>query len=377
MKILITGGAGFIGSNLVSLLSNLNYEITVIDSLLKQVHGKRQESFSYFQILGKCKFVKSDVNDNSVFKRLLLDSEILIHLASQTGTGQSMYEKDLYEKSNVIGTENIYKLLNENRNNIKKIILTSSRSVYGEGEYEYLDGTSYTNSKFKRNKLDLKEDFDFYCHKTNKKLRPIATKETSRLAPKSYYAETKLRQEHIVKKINKELGINCIILRLQNVYGEGQSLINPYTGILSIFSNRILTSSRIEIFEDGQQTRDFVHVSDVVSIIKKIIDDEVKNKLLIYNVGSGSSTKIIDVVENLYEYFKKKKNYVVTGKHRKGDIRHNFSDISKIKNDYKFSISVDFNEGINRYIDWVKNQDIVENNYENTLNELRQKGLLE
>ncbi|RPG52391.1 MAG: NAD-dependent epimerase/dehydratase family protein [Flavobacteriales bacterium TMED84] len=377
MKILITGGAGFIGSNLVSLLSNLNYEITVIDSLLKQVHGKRQESFSYFQILGKCKFVKSDVNDNSVFKRLLLDSEILIHLASQTGTGQSMYEKDLYEKSNVIGTENIYKLLNENRNNIKKIILTSSRSVYGEGEYEYLDGTSYTNSKFKRNKLDLKEDFDFYCHKTNKKLRPIATKETSRLAPKSYYAETKLRQEHIVKKINKELGINCIILRLQNVYGEGQSLINPYTGILSIFSNRILTSSRIEIFEDGQQTRDFVHVSDVVSIIKKIIDDEVKNKLLIYNVGSGSRTKIIDVVENLYEYFKKKKNYVVTGKHRKGDIRHNFSDISKIKNDYKFSISVDFNEGINRYIDWVKNQDIVENNYENTLNELRQKGLLE
>ena len=376
MKILITGGAGFIGSNLVNLLSNLNYEITVIDSLLKQVHGKSQESFSYCQILGKCKFVKSDVNDNSVFKRLLLDSEILIHLASQTGTGQSMYEKDLYEKSNVIGTENIYKLLNENRNNIKKIILTSSRSVYGEGEYEYLDGTSYTNSKFKRNKLDSREDFDFYCYKTNKKLRPIATKETSRLAPKSYYAETKLKQEHIVKKINKELGIDCIILRLQNVYGEGQSLINPYTGILSIFSNRILTSSRIEIFEDGQQTRDFVHVSDVVSIIKKIIDDEVKNKLLIYNVGSGSHTKIIDVVENLYEYLKKKKNYVVTGKHRKGDIRHNFSDISKIKNDYKFSISVDFNEGINRYIDWVKNQDIVENNYENTLNELRQKGLL-
>lgn len=376
MKILITGGAGFIGSNLVNLLSNLNYEITVIDSLLKQVHGKSQESFSYCQILGKCKFVKSDVNDNSVFKRLLLDSEILIHLASQTGTGQSMYEKDLYEKSNVIGTENIYKLLNENRNNIKKIILTSSRSVYGEGEYEYLDGTSYTNSKFKRNKLDSREDFDFYCYKTNKKLRPIATKETSRLAPKSYYAETKLKQEHIVKKINKELGIDCIILRLQNVYGEGQSLINPYTGILSIFSNRILTSSRIEIFEDGQQTRDFVHVSDVVSIIKKIIDDEVKNKLLIYNVGSGSYTKIIDVVENLYEYLKKKKNYVVTGKHRKGDIRHNFSDISKIKNDYKFSISVDFNEGINRYIDWVKNQDIVENNYENTLNELRQKGLL-
>ena len=340
MKILITGGAGFIGSNLVNLLSNLNYEITVIDSLLKQVHGKNQKSFSYCQILGKCKFVKSDINDNTVFKRLLLDSEVLIHLASQTGTGQSMYEKELYEKSNILGTENIYKLLKENSNNIKKIILTSSRSVYGEGEYEYLDGSSYTNSKFKRNKLEFEENFDFYCHTTNKKLRPIATKETSRLAPKSYYAETKLRQEHIVKKINKELGINCIILRLQNVYGEGQSLINPYTGILSIFSNRILTNSNIEIFEDGQQTRDFVHVSDVVSIIKKIIDDEVTHKLLIYNLGSGSSTKIIDVVENLYKYFKKKRNYIVNGKHRKGDIRHNFSDISKIKNDYKFSISV-------------------------------------
>ena len=376
MKILITGGAGFIGSNLVNLLSNLNYEITVIDSLLKQVHGKNQKSFSYCQILGKCKFVKSDINDNTVFKRLLLDSEVLIHLASQTGTGQSMYEKELYEKSNILGTENIYKLLKENSNNIKKIILTSSRSVYGEGEYEYLDGSSYTNSKFKRNKLEFEEDFDLYCHTTNKKLRPIATKETSRLAPKSYYAETKLRQEHIVKKINKELGINCIILRLQNVYGEGQSLINPYTGILSVFSNRILTNSNIEIFEDGQQTRDFVHVSDVVSIIKKIIDDEVKNKFLIYNVGSGSSTKIIDVVETLYKYFKKKKNYIINGKHRKGDIRHNFSDISKIKNDYKFSISVDFNQGIKRYIDWVKNQDIVETSYENTLYELSQKGLL-
>ena len=376
MKILITGGAGFIGSNLVNLLSNLNYEITVIDSLLKQVHGKNQKSFSYRQILGKCKFVKSDINDNTVFKRLLLDSEVLIHLASQTGTGQSMYEKELYEKSNILGTENIYKLLKENSNNIKKIILTSSRSVYGEGEYEYLDGSSYTNSKFKRNKLEFEEDFDLYCHTTNKKLRPIATKETSRLAPKSYYAETKLRQEHIVKKINKELGINCIILRLQNVYGEGQSLINPYTGILSIFSNRILTNSNIEIFEDGQQTRDFVHVSDVVSVIKKIIDDEFKNKLLIYNLGSGSSTKIIDVVETLYKYFRKKKNYIINGKHRKGDIRHNFSDISKIKNDYKFSISVDFKQGINRYIDWVKNQDIVETNYEHTINDLSQKGLL-
>ena len=376
MKILITGGAGFIGSNLVNLLSNLNYDITVVDSLLEQVHGKNQKSFSYCQILGKCKFVKSDINDNTVFKRLLLDSEVLIHLASQTGTGQSMYEKELYEKSNILGTENIYKLLKENSNNIKKIILTSSRSVYGEGEYEYLDGSSYTNLKFKRNKLEFEDDFDLYCHTTNKKLKPIATKETSRLAPKSYYAETKLRQEHIVKKINKELGINCIILRLQNVYGEGQSLINPYTGIFSIFSNRILTNSNIEIFEDGQQTRDFVHVSDVVSIIKKIIDDEVKNKLLIYNVGSGSSTKIIDVVETLYKYFKKKKNYKINGKHRKGDIRHNFSDISKIKNDYKFSISVDFKQGINRYIDWVKNQDIVETNYENTLNELSQKGLL-
>ncbi len=376
MKILITGGAGFIGSNLVNLLSNLNYEITVVDSLLKQVHGKTQKSFSYRQILGKCKFVKSDINDNTVFKRLLLDSEVLIHLASQTGTGQSMYEKELYEKSNILGTENIYNLLNDNSNNIKKIILTSSRSVYGQGEYEYLDGSSYTNSKFKSNKLEFEEDFDLYCHTTNKKLRPIATKETSRLAPKSYYAETKLRQEHIVKKINKELGINCIILRLQNVYGEGQSLINPYTGILSIFSNRILTNSNIEIFEDGQQTRDFVHVSDVVSIIKKIIDDKVKNKFLIYNVGSGSSTKIIDVVETLYKYFKKKKNYIINGKHRKGDIRHNFSDISKIKNDYKFSISVDFKQGIKRYIDWVKNQDIVETSYENTLNELSQKGLL-
>ena len=375
MKILITGGAGFIGSNLINLISS-KHEITVLDSLIEQVHGENQESFSYKQILGKCKFVKSDINNLSFFKKLLLDTEVLIHLASQTGTGQSMYERDSYEKSNINGTENIYKILNNNKNNVKKIILTSSRSVYGEGEYEYMDGTPYNLLNFKRNNLSSKADFDFYCPNTNKKLKAVATRETSKLSPKSYYAETKLVQERIIQKINYKLGINCIILRLQNVYGEGQSLINPYTGIFSIFSNRILNNSRIEIFEDGQQTRDFVHVSDVVSIIKKIVNDKASNKLQLYNIGSGSSTNIIEVVEKLYRSFNKKQNYIITGKHRRGDIRHNFSDISKVINEYKFTNQVNLDNGIERYVNWVKNQDIIENNYETTLIELRKKGLL-
>ena len=163
---------------------------------------------------------------------------------------------------------------------------------------------------------------------------------------------------------------------MQNVYGEGQSLINPYTGIFSIFSNRILNNSRIEIFEDGQQTRDFVHVSDVVSIIKKIVNDKASNKLQLYNIGSGSSTNIIEVVEKLYRSFNKKQNYIITGKHRRGDIRHNFSDISKVINEYKFTNQVNLDNGIERYVNWVKNQDIIENNYETTLIELAKKGLL-
>ena len=373
MKILITGGAGFIGSNLVNHLVSSGHNITVIDSLINQVHGKKQNSYTLNEILGKCNFVNEDINNFSVLKKLVLEAEILVHLASYTGTAQSMYQKDLYWNTNVNGTNKIYQILKKNKNNLKKIILTSSRSVYGEGDYQYNDGTKYTS---KLNLLkNVNDKFDFYCNQTNKKLLPIAVKETSSISPKSYYAETKFEQEKILKKISSELEISCVVLRLQNVYGEGQSLINPYTGIFSVFSTRILNNSKVEIYEDGLQSRDFIYVTDVVMLINQVISNKSDSNFHIFNVGSGKRTKIIDIAKKLYKSFEKKPNYFVSGKSRVGDIRHNFSDISKIKEKFKFKISIDLDQGIKKYSRWVLKQKIEQDYYEKSINELKSKGL--
>ena len=374
-KILITGGAGFIGSNLSLRLLEKGYQVTVLDNLLPQVHGENPEEESplFQNILGKVNFIKGDVTKKSDWQKVLNNQDAIIHLAALTGTGQSMYQIDKYTDVNVSGTAKMLDVLVNESHQIKKVILASSRAVYGEGKYFHKDlGIVYPESR----KLGDLENADFEV-KSNmgEILTPLPTDESSSLHPISVYGITKQVQEQMVMTVCTTVNIKPVSLRFQNVYGEGQSLKNPYTGILSIFSTQILNEKSINIFEDGTESRDFIHIDDAVeAIIKSIETDEANGE--IFNIGTGISTSVLEVAETLKNLYQKDVEIHVSGQFRLGDIRHNFADISKAKKILKFEPKISFQDGIKRFSDWVIQQNISEINLEKSFDEMKSKGLL-
>lgn len=338
MKILITGGAGFIGSNLCKRLLDDNHEVSVIDNFSLQVHGENPTKLDE-----RIELEVGDVSDmaswSSFFGRYF---DCIICLAAETGTGQSMFESLSYCNTNICSIALLNDLLLKNKIFTKKIILSSSRSVYGDA---------------------ILDSFDI----------PIATKETDELNPKSIYAITKLTQEQLL--FSGFGDIKRTVLRFQNVYGPGQSLKNPYTGILSIFSTVIKNNKDIQVFDDGLMSRDFVYIDDVVdSIILCISNPESDGH--IFNVGSGVRTTVLKVAQTLKEKYKSNVNINITGEKMKGDIRHNFADISKIKM-IGFEPKIDFSTGVQNFVNWVESNGELENNgYENSIEELRKNGVL-
>ena len=253
MKVLITGGSGFIGSEIVNQLYSIGVKnITVLDSMTEQIHGKKwSNSYLYKKIENKCKFIKGDVCNLSVVQEAIGDSDVIIHLAAETGTGQSMYQINRYNETNVMGTSNLLQAISLAGSNckVKKIILSSSRSVYGEGKYDCPKcGVIYPDGRSKDNMLS--GDFNFYCPQCGQKLSPLPTTEDSKIKPASLYAFTKYAQEMMLQTMCPAMGIDFTIFRFQNVYGIGQSLKNPYTGILSVFSTLMLENKTVNIFED-------------------------------------------------------------------------------------------------------------------------------
>lgn len=342
MNILVTGGAGFIGSNLCQKLYSLGHELTIIDCLLPQVHGQNPEveSESYIKTKNLGEFIIGNVEDISSYPKNK-NYDVIVCLAAETGTGQSMMSSKKHCDSNIGSICVLNDLIVNGDISCKKIILSSSRSVYGDA------------------------DLDTYGN-------PIPTKETDRIDPKSIYAITKYTQEQILLKGFEN--ISKCILRFQNVYGPGQSLKNPYTGIISIFSTAIKNNKDIQVFDDGKMSRDFVYIDDVVdSIILSIENETINNEIL--NVGSGISTTVYQVADKLKEKFKSKINIKITGEKLVGDIRHNLADISKIK-EFGFQPKVTFEKGIENFIKWVINKDIDDNDYEKSLNNFRKTGLL-
>ena len=281
-NILITGGAGFIGSRLCEKLYEKGYNITVLDNLSPQIHGGN-ESGLFGKIKNKCKFIKGDVRNKEDWQKALKGQEVVVHLASETGTGQSMYEIEKYNDVNVMGTSNMLEVLSTSNHLVKKIILSSSRSVYGEGKYKSNNQViQYPKS---RNIKHLEQGiFNLLCENTNQVMKPMPTDEESLINPKSIYALTKYTQEKMILLISQSLSINPVILRYQNVFGPGQSLSNPYTGILSIFSTRILNGNDLDVYEDGLESRDFVYIDDVVDATILGIENERANGE-IFNVG--------------------------------------------------------------------------------------------
>lgn len=373
-NILITGGAGFIGSNLALKLIEKGHFVRVLDNLSPQIHGARPENSNLFMnIKDKVEFIKGDVSNINDWKIALKDIEIVVHLAAETGTGQSMYEINKYIDVNIKGTSNMLELLTNDKYEVKKIIIASSRAIYGEGKYTCsTHGTIYPAE---RTELHMNNhDFNVKCPICGENACVDATDEEAKMHPTSIYGITKQIQEDLCMVAGKSIGIPVVAFRYQNVYGPGQSLKNPYTGILSIFSTSIKNGNKINIFEDGKESRDFVFIDDVVNatilgIEKKEADFQS------FNVGSGVRTDVMTVAEKLRENYKSTVEISVTGNYRLGDIRHNYASLNKISKALGFRPTIFFEEGIKLFSNWVNSQEVSEDKYERSIEELKKKGL--
>ena len=352
-KILVTGGAGFIGSEIVKQLSaHDEYEIRVLDALTKQIHGNNPEKSYLFQsIKDCCDFIRGDVRDFTTVQKALEGVDVVLHLAAETGTGQSMYMINQYNEVNVMGLSNIFQALSlkGESNTIRKVILSSSRSVYGEGEYQCPNcGVVYPRGR--KTKDMMQGDFTMHCDKCNTALTLMPTTEDSKTTPNSLYAFTKLSQEMMIQTM-------C-----------------PAMDIDSIFSSLLLDNKDINIFEDGKESRDFIHVKDVASAVIKSINTAASNGEII-NLGSGIGTSVIEIAETLKRIYGSTSNLNVTGDFRIGDIAHNVADTQKARKLLDFTPSISLQEGLTEFCEWVLGQETDNSRYEQSLTEMERSGM--
>ncbi len=376
-KILITGGAGFIGSNLALRLLEKGYDVTVLDNLSPQIHGDNPEKTSplYNSIKDKVNFILGSVTSREDWLKALDGTECVVHLAAETGTGQSMYEIEKYVNTNIGGTALLLDILTNVKDlNVRRVVAAESRAIYGEGRY--LDpATGRHVYPSERLDADMAAG-DFECHPdgSHAPLELVATTEGSMIHPTSVYGITKQVQGQLIHLCCKAIGIDAVTFRYQNVYGPGQSLSNPYTGILSIFSTRIKNGNGINIFEDGRETRDFVYIDDVVdATVRGIEVPEAAGH--VFNVGTGVATDVLTVAQTLMKCYGTEVPLTVSGNYRLGDIRHNYADISLARRVLGFDPQWPFDKGIARFAAWVDSQEVHEDLYDASIAEMKSKGL--
>jgi dTDP-L-rhamnose 4-epimerase len=375
MNVLITGGAGFIGSNLALRLVRDGHAVTVLDNLSAQIHGADPETHSplFSSIRGKLRFIRGSVCDESVWPGCLEDQEAIVHLAAETGTGQSMYEIYRYAEVNVGGTARMLDWLANHKHRVRRMVVASSRAIYGEGKYAEEDGTIVYPGA--RRAADMEAGrFELLSDRTGRPLKLLPTDEDSRIHPSSVYGITKQNQEQMIMTVCPAVGIEPVALRYQNVYGPGQSLKNPYTGILSIFSTRILNNNPINIFEDGKESRDFVFIDDVVEATRLALSAEGAAGE-VFGIGSGVATDVLTVANTLVRSYSRDVPVDVSGAFRIGDIRPNYADLRKARQLLGFEPKVQFDAGIAAFAQWVQKQDVAADNYERSIREMREKGL--
>jgi len=372
-NILITGGAGFIGSHLVDfILDNSKHNITVFDCLDTQVHPVNNKPPEYLN--KNATFIKGTVNDYEKFKDLIKNNDIVFHLAAKVGVGQSMYQVSRYAENNILGLANLLDILVNCSHNVKKMVITSSNTVYGEGKVKCSKcGIIFPKS---RSKTQLNnKGWELQCPKCGMRVKNLLTDEKTPYNSQSVYALSKQVQEEMSLMIGKTYGLNITVLRLFLVYGPRQSPSNPYTGVCANFCTRLLNGKRPIVFEDGLQTRDFVNVKDVCQALFLSMNTQSTNGE-VFNVGTGNPITIKEVAETLARKINPNLSPIYNQQYRVGDIRHCVADISKIKNIMGYSPKIPFNEGIEEYIDWIKTQKIFQDNTEKALGELKNKGLM-
>lgn len=374
-NVLITGGAGFIGSNLALKLIAKGYQITVLDNLSEQIHGDDPATTSplYRSIADKVNFIKGTVTSVNDLENAIKGQDMIVHLAAETGTGQSMYKISHYIDVNIGGTASLLDLLTNTKHSVKKVVVASSRSIYGEGKYHSKKlGFVYPEH---RSDAEMQGGNFEVTYPGADDLELVATDEESKIHPSSVYGITKQNQEQMVLTVCKAINIAGVALRYQNVYGPGQSLSNPYTGILSIFSTLIKNGKEINIFEDGKESRDFVFIDDVVAATILALENSAADHQ-VFNVGTGVPVDVLEVVQELTTNYGVPVKSRISGNYRLGDIRHNFADMTKINKALGFTAKTSFKDGIKQFTDWVSQQQLGASKYEESITEMREKGLL-
>lgn len=365
-KILITGGAGFIGSHLCDELIGKGYSVRVLDSLIAQVHGADAERPAYLH--PDVELVVGDVRDKAAVLRALKGVDAVYHFAARVGVGQSMYEVNEYTDVNNRGTAVLLEALIESP--VKRLIVASSMSIYGEGLYVSDNGDVVEDASRPLKQLKA-SDWELYYD--GQPLKPIATPESKKPSLASVYALSKYDQEVMSLICGKAYNIPTVALRFFNVYGTRQALSNPYTGVLAIFASRYLNNKAPLIFEDGEQKRDFVSVKDVAKACRLALEVE-EAAYEVFNIGSGNSYTVNEIASKLSKTMGVEVEQNVTGEYRVGDIRHCFGDISKAKRILGFEPEVNFEDGLKELAEWLEEQVAVDN-VDQAKEELAARGL--
>lgn len=367
-RVLITGGAGFIGSHAADALLAAGYEVRLLDNLSPQVHGGNRQRPAY--LADDAELVIGDVTDAVAVEHALRGAEMVLHLASAVGVGQSMYDIEPYVRTNELGTAVLLQAVSKRP--VERLVVASSMSIYGEGLYRSADQSVIACEERPIEQL-RRGNWELHDAAGNL-LEPLPTPETKQPSLSSIYALNKYAQERMCLITGKAYDIPTVALRFFNAFGPRQALSNPYTGVLAIFAARLLNGRPPLVFEDGRQRRDFVHVHDVARACRMALEAEHAQD--VFNVGSGQSRTILSVAQDLAEVMGRRDIAPeLTGKYRAGDIRHCFADMEKSRDVLGFEPRVAFKDGLEELAEYLADQ-IADDQAERATRELQQRGLV-
>jgi dTDP-L-rhamnose 4-epimerase len=370
MMVLVTGGAGFVGSHLVDELVAQGHDVVVYDSLDAQVHLGGKPAY----LAADAEFVMGDVRDRDLLQKCLLEKriEVVFHQAAVVGVGQSMYEIRRYVDVNSVGTATLLDILANSKHHVGKIVVASSMSIYGEGSYRCPEhGIVYPRLRSAEQLAN--HDWEMRCPVCGAAASPTLTREDKPLYPTSTYATSKRDQEELVLQFGQAYEVPAVALRYFNIYGTRQSLSNPYTGVAAIFASRLLNGHKPLIFEDGLQARDFVHVSDIVRANMLAMEQSGADYCAL-NVGTGRSTTVRDVAVTLAGHLKLDIEPEILGEFRAGDIRNCVADVADIKERLGFTPATRFEDGMRELAEWLRHEES-DDRSEVAIMELRKHGL--
>ncbi|MBL7198536.1 MAG: NAD-dependent epimerase/dehydratase family protein [Anaerolineae bacterium] len=371
-KVLVTGGAGFIGSHLVDALLAAGHEVRVLDNLEPQVHGGLRERGQWPGYLAaECERILGDVRDRDTLRKAIQGAEVIFHQAAAVGVGQSMYAIEHYVDANTRGTAVLLDVLANEKHNVRKLLVASSMSIYGEGRYRCPEHGE-TSPRLRPVEQLARRDWEMRCPTCGARADPLPTDEDKPLYPTSVYAITKRSQEEMCLAVGLAYGLPTVALRYFNAYGTRQALSNPYTGVAAIFSGRLLNGKQPVIFEDGLQSRDLTHVKDIVQANLLALErDEMDYGA--FNVGTGRQLTILDVAEALNDHLGNEGEPEIVHRFRAGDIRHCYADIRRIQA-MGFQPTVRFEDGVAELVNWVRSQTATDD-FEQARSELQNHGL--